>query len=192
MENSSRKKIKIRKSKLSLKLKKVFKKRQESIVISKKTIKKSGWLKKIFYIGLVLFFIGVGAFLIWVSSLEIPNINQLQNIKISQATRIYDRTGKVVLYNIYEDERRTIVTLDKISKKIQNATIAIEDEDFYIHDGTQVWRILGSIYHNIVDGHRLRGASTITQQVIKQTLLNSNREISRKVKELILSFGLSL
>ena len=187
MENKE-KRIKIRRNKLSSKLQKVFKNRQKKTLVTKKTIKKSGWLKKLFYIGLVLLFLSVGAFLVWVSTLEIPNINQLQNIKISQATKIYDRTGKVVLYNIYEDERRTIVTLDKISKKIQDATVAIEDEDFYVHNGTQVWRILGSIYHNVVDGHRLRGASTITQQVIKQTLLNSNREISRKIKELILSF----
>ena len=187
MENKE-KRIKIKRNKLSSKLQKVFKKRKKKLLVTKKNIKKNSWLKKLFYIGLVLLFLIIGAFLVWVSTLEIPNINQLQNIKISQATKIYDRTGKVVLYNIYEDERRTIVTLDKISKKIQNATIAIEDEDFYTHDGTQVWRILGSIYHNIVDGHRLRGASTITQQVIKQTLLNSNRDISRKIKELILSF----
>jgi penicillin-binding protein 1A len=73
--------------------------------------------------------------------------------------------------------------LSKISKYIQEATVAIEDEDFYKHDGTQLWRIFGSIYDHFVHGKRLRGASTITQQVIKQTLLNSNREISRKVKE---------
>ncbi len=188
MDNAEKKIRKIRKSRLSSKLKRVFNKRQKEGKIIKNKIKKTTLLKKLFYIFLILGFLIVGGFMVWISTLKIPNINQLQNIKISQATKIYDRTGKIVLYNIYEDERRTIVPLSKISKKIQKATIAIEDEDFYKHDGTQVWRIFGSIYHNIVDGHRLRGASTITQQVIKQTLLNSNREISRKVKELILSF----
>jgi penicillin-binding protein 1A len=68
---------------------------------------------------LILSFIFIGGFLIWVSQLKIPSIQELENLKMSQATKIYDRTGQVVLYNIYQDEKRTIVPLSQISKYLQ-------------------------------------------------------------------------
>ena len=106
---------------------------------------------------------------------------------MSQATKIYDRTGKTILYNIYEDERRTVIPLNKISKYLQWASVAIEDRNFYQHDGTELYHIIGGLYEKIINGKRLRGGSTITQQVVKQTILTREKTISRKVKEWILS-----
>ena len=148
------------------------------------------FFKYFFLLLLIGFFVGSGALMLWASQLEIPSIKSLENLKMSQATKIYDKKGETILYNIYDDEKRTIIPLSKISKYIQWATISIEDQDFYKHNGAQPWRLLGSIYHHFIDGARLRGASTLTQQVIKQTVLTPKRDIQRKMKEIILAYKL--
>lgn len=189
---------KVRKSKIVSIFSKISKERKKKLMMDdlrlkkkkRKKINKTSLFIKIVFVILIVLFLSVGGFLIWASTLDIPNIKELESLKMSQATKIYDRTGTVILYNIYEDEKRTIVPLKKISKNIQNATVAIEDKNFYQHDGTQLQGLIRSIIDNVFYGKRLRGASTITQQVVKQTILTPKRDISRKVKELILSMRL--
>lgn len=105
----------------------------------------------------------------------------------TQSTKILDRNGKL-LYNIYVSENRTIIPLSEIPKSVQQATIAIEDKDFYHHGGINfVGGILRAI-KGTLSGSGLEGGSTITQQLVKKSLLTDERTLIRKIKEIILSF----
>ncbi len=138
----------------------------------------------------VLFIVLVGLGFIWVASLDIPTLASFDQRRISESTKIYDRTGKIILYDVFENVRRTIVPLDEISRYAKNATIAIEDKEFYQHGGIQARSILRAILVNTGNLEFSQGGSTITQQVVKNSLLTSDKKISRKVKEWILSLKL--
>jgi 1A family penicillin-binding protein len=101
------------------------------------------------------------------------------------ATKIYDRNGEL-LYDVFADQRRTPVTLDQIPDHLKNATIAIEDKNFYKHGGFDPTGFLRAFY-NIVVHHRLQGGSTLTQQLVKNVLLSPQRTLPRKIKEFILA-----
>ena len=133
-------------------------------------------------------FVVSGVFL-WVATLEIPTLDGFTARQITQSTKIYDRTGEVLLFDLHEDVRRTVVPLEDMSRHLKNATIAIEDAEFYNHNGIRPMRTLKAVYDNITTGNLLggQGGSTITQQVIKNTLLTKDKKISRKVKEWILA-----
>lgn len=109
--------------------------------------------------------------------------------KLSQATTnstiFLDRSGKV-LYDMYKDKNRTPVTLDEIPDYLKQATIAIEDKNFYKHTGISQFGIIRAAI-NILLGRGLQGGSTITQQLIKNSLLSSRQTISRKIQEMILA-----
>jgi 1A family penicillin-binding protein len=154
-----------------------------------KKLKKIKNLKKIIFFCLVVFFFFTGAFLIWITTIELPDINNFENRIVAESTKIYDRTGKVVLFDVHGNVRRTVVPLDKISDHVKHATIAIEDANFYNHNGIEPTAIIRAIYTNIKDGALLdgQGGSTITQQVIKNSLLTSDKKVSRKIKEWILA-----
>ena len=152
-----------------------------------------GFLRKLFIFGLVLFALALGAFFIWFSTLEIPSIDNFENRKISNSTKIYDRTGEVLLYDIHEDIRRTVVDFDEIHQSAKDAIVAIEDHNFYEHNGV-VWKsTLRALTQTALSKIGLSnegtaGGSTLTQQVVKNTLLNRDRVISRKVKEWVLAY----
>lgn len=118
-------------------------------------------------------------------SFQLPKPGKIAESKYSDATRIYDRKG-VLLYSVYADENRTYVELSKISKQLQNATIAIEDENFYENKGFDPFGPL-RIAKNLLFRQRAIGASTITQQLVKNILLTNERSLPRKIKELILA-----
>lgn len=101
------------------------------------------------------------------------------------ATKIYDRNGQLI-YDVFQKEKRTPVTLDKVPMYLRQATIAIEDKDFYKHKGFDVKGWLRIIYY-LLRYQRLTGASTLTQQLIKNVLLTNERTITRKIKEFILA-----
>ncbi len=110
--------------------------------------------------------------------------------KLSQAptasTVFYDRDGNI-LYEMYKDKNRMPVAFADLPTYLKQATISIEDKNFYHHGGVSEMGIIRSVIDLIIK-HRLEGGSTITQQLIKNVLLNSNRSISRKIKEAILAF----
>lgn len=117
---------------------------------------------------------------------DLPSPTNLYSYDLPQTTKIYDRKGEL-LFKIFTDQDRTVVSLDQIPKYLQQATISIEDKDFYYHPGINpVGGILRAASSSITKG-RLEGGSTITQQLMKNTLLSSERTITRKVKEIILS-----
>ncbi len=117
---------------------------------------------------------------------DLPNPTNIALADIPQTTKIFDRHG-MLLYQIYANENRTVVPLDRIPKHLQQATIAIEDKDFYKHPGFDFAAIIRSVIGN-ASGKPLQGGSTITQQLIKSALLSSETSLNRKVKEVILAF----
>ncbi len=123
-------------------------------------------------------------FLIFLQDLPSPIILSLQDT--AQTTKIYDRNG-VLLYQIYANQNRTFVPLSSIPTNLQQATIAIEDKDFYSNPGFNIGAILRAAIANL-SGKPLQGGSTITQQLIKSTLLTPEVSITRKIKEVILAF----
>ena len=145
-----------------------------------------------FLVLFVGFIILVSGTLIWVSTLEIPDLSSFEDRLILQSTKIYDRTGEVLLYDLHQDVKRTIVSYEDISRHIKNATISIEDERFYDHVGLDIRAIFRAAYVNMSQGDLLggQGGSTITQQVIKNSVLENDKKLSRKVKEAILSIKL--
>ena len=118
---------------------------------------------------------------------ELPDINLIYNPpKLS--SKIFDRNGNL-LYKFYEEENRTWITLNKIPKKFIQATLAIEDKNFYKHNGLSLKGIIKAIIYNFKksNGDKLRGGSTITQQLIKNVFLTNEKSFERKIKEIILT-----
>ena len=146
-------------------------------------------IRNIFVVCMALGLFVLSASFIWVATLEIPTLDGFDSRTVTQSTKIYDRTGDVLLFDLHEDIRRTVVPLGEISRHLKNASIAIEDAEFYEHNGIRPARILKAVFDNLTEGNLLggQGASTITQQVIKNTLLTTDKKISRKVKEWILA-----
>lgn len=122
--------------------------------------------------------------------MQIPDFKGLEERKVSESTKIYDRTGKVLLYDVHQDVTRKIVSYGDISPYLRNATIAIEDSDFYQHNGIKFVSMIRSVLINLKSGSLKQGGSTITQQVIKNALLTSDKLFSRKIKEIILALKL--
>ena len=144
---------------------------------------------------LILFIIAVGIFcsglaVIWAATLNIPNLQSIDQRKIIQSTKIYDRTGEIVLYDVSKDVKRTVVPLSNISPYIPKAVIAIEDTDFYSHYGVRPTSIIRAFFANIFSLGLTQGGSTITQQVVKNTLLTGDKTPTRKLKEIILALKL--
>ena len=138
----------------------------------------------------VILFI-LGGIIIWAAVMPIPSINSFENRQVAESTKIYDRTGNVVLYDVHGSVRRTSVPLDQISPYVQQATIAIEDATFYENAGFRPLSFLRAAFVNIVRGEYAQGGSTITQQVVKNALLNQSKTIPRKIEEIILALRLT-
>ena len=147
-------------------------------------------LKKIIFFCFILFFLsliaGVGA-IVWYSK-DLPDPNQLIKRTVPLSTKIFDRSGKTVLYEIHGDENRNFVNIDKIPPFAIEATISIEDKNFYEHQGFSLWGIFRGVIISKLEGKRMQGGSTITQQLIKNAILTNERTISRKIKELVLAW----
>lgn len=116
----------------------------------------------------------------------LPNPSALGLEQFPQTTKIFDRHG-TLLYQIYATQNRTIVPLSDIPQDLQYATIAIEDKNFYKNPGFDIAAIIRATISDI-QGHHVQGASTITQQLIKSSLLSSEISFKRKVEEVFLSF----
>ncbi len=142
----------------------------------------------IFALAIVL----LAVFLIWVSTLKIPDLSAFEERRVLQSTKIYDRTGEILLYDLHQDVKRTIVPFENINRHIKNATIAIEDDQFYNHFGIEPKAIIRAVVVNLTQGDLLggQGGSTITQQVIKNSILQNEKTLTRKVKEWILAIKL--
>ncbi|OJI08653.1 MAG: hypothetical protein COV08_03720 [Candidatus Vogelbacteria bacterium CG10_big_fil_rev_8_21_14_0_10_49_38] len=150
-------------------------------------------LYRLFYLVLLLlavFFVLSGFSAIWAITLPVPDFESFFTKQIAeQSTKIYDRTGEIMLYDV-RGVRQTSVPFQEIPETIKKATLAIEDDGFYQHKGFQISSIIKAFWVNLLAGEVVQGGSTITQQVVKNSLLTRDRTLTRKVKELILSIKL--
>ncbi|MBI2507114.1 MAG: transglycosylase domain-containing protein, partial [Candidatus Niyogibacteria bacterium] len=123
-------------------------------------------------------------------TIDLPDFKTFDQRKIIQSTKIYDRSGDILLYDIHNDIRRTVVALNEVPASVKNATVAIEDSNFYNHRGVDFSSIARAAFTNLLYGEVRQGGSTITQQLVKKALLTDERTIRRKFKELILALKL--
>lgn len=133
-----------------------------------------------------------GVFTAWALLVSLPSVQSFENRRVSESTKIYDRTGNILLYDVHGTMRRTEVPLTEISPFIQNSTVAIEDAEFYNHFGFRPLSFLRAVLVNlrIIPGIIGQGGSTITQQVVKNTLLTQDKTLIRKAKEIVLAIKL--
>jgi 1A family penicillin-binding protein len=154
----------------------------------KKILRKIKIPKNLILLVISLAVLMIGIIIIWVSSLRIPDFNSFENRKIVNSTKIYDRTGEILLYDIHQDVKKTDISFEKMGANIKNATVAIEDSEFYNHSGIRITSIIRAVLSNLFTSiGKTQGGSTITQQLVKNALLTQKKTIARKIKEWVLA-----
>ena len=129
-------------------------------------------------------------FLFFYYTWNLPRPEKFTESPFIQSTKIYDRTGKVLLYDIYGEEKREIVSFDKISDNLKHSILASEDARFYEHGGIDFAGILRAILTDLKLQSANQGGSTITQQLIRTVYLTNQKSIARKIREMVLSIEL--
>lgn len=139
---------------------------------------------KLILIALVIGVVGTIALFLFYAK-DLPQPGKLTSRQLSLSTRIFDRKGEL-LYDIYGAQNRTYVSLPDISDHLKKGTIAIEDKEFYQHEG---FSLIGyaRVIRDAILYHRFTGGSTLTQQLIKNVFLSPERTLPRKIKEFILA-----
>lgn len=146
--------------------------------------------KKVLQVLSILFALGVMYVGYIYFSTELPAAEDLANLSIPESTKLYDRKGEVLFYEIYKDEKRTVIPTDQIPDVIREATISMEDDSFYEH-GAFDWRgLTRAVFINLIQGRFAQGGSTITQQLAKNTFLTAEKTITRKLREAVLAIKL--
>lgn len=149
----------------------------------KKPTRKTFLFSLRFLIPLVLF---AGIFYYFILR-DLPSPTKLTSSAIPQSTQIFDRNG-ILLYTIYDKKNQTFIPLTTIPKTVQQATIAIEDKDFYRHGPIDLRGIARAFYVTVFH-KQIQGGSTLTQQLVKNSLLSPEQTVLRKVREIVLSFA---
>ena len=142
-------------------------------------------IAKYSFFGLIGFIIFMAVLFVWYGR-DLPAPGKLVEAQVSESSGIYDRDGQL-LFSVYQNQNRIYVTLDKIPKYLQQGTIAIEDKNFYENKGFSITGYIRGLLIDPILRQRVSGGSTITQQLVKNVLLNSERTLPRKVKELMLA-----
>lgn len=144
-----------------------------------------------------LFLYTGGIFLLFVLAVfiyfakDLPSPGKINSRVVTESTKIYDRTGNHLLYDIHGEEKRTQISFSDMPDNIKFATIALEDQNFYSNQGVEITSILRAGMADLFHLGARQGGSTITQQFIKQTVLTPEKTLSRKIKEAILSIEMS-
>ena len=144
------------------------------------------WWPYILVLILIIIIAGF-AMLAWLAK-DLPDPGKLTERKIAQSTKIYDRTGEHLLYEIHGEQKRTLIPLAEIPDYAIQATLALEDQRFYEHKGFSLWGMFRGVVLRTLKGQSAQGGSTLTQQLIKNAILTNERSIIRKAKELILAY----
>lgn len=118
---------------------------------------------------------------------QIPDPQSIITRRVSEATKILDREGETVLFSVHGNEKRTIIPFEEMPNHLKYAVITAEDANFYDHRGLDIKGVSRAIFVNIKDRGLTQGGSTITQQLVKNSLLGGQKTFSRKFKELILA-----
>ncbi len=122
---------------------------------------------------------------------DLPRPEKFTERQLFESTKIYDRSGQIVLYEIYGEEKRTLVPLEKVPKYLKEAVIATEDANFYHHPGVDLKGIINATFANLKLMKPTYGGSTIPQQLIRSTFLSLEKTPERKIREIILSLELN-
>jgi penicillin-binding protein 1A len=168
-------------------------KRKRHLKIYQKGKRKSK--KKLFLVlkiigGFFLFSILFSLFLFLYYAKDLPRPEKFLEREIFQSTKIYDSTGEHLLYEIYGEEKREIVSLEKVPDHLKNAVITAEDANFYKHFGIDIRGIIRSILVNLKLWRPAQGGSTIPQQLIRSSFLTLEKTAERKIREIILTLEL--
>lgn len=147
-------------------------------------------IRNVFFGAVGLGMLVFGGMLIWISTIKLPDFSSFDSRKVVNSTKIYDRTGEIVLYDLGSDARRTSIPVSEMGENIKTAVVAIEDAKFYTHAGIRPTSIIRALLIDITQGGLVQGGSTITQQVIKKSLLTDKKSPVRKIKEIILALKL--
>lgn len=118
---------------------------------------------------------------------DLPEPGKVATRTIAESTKIYDRAGEHVLYDIHGEEKRTLIPFNDMPATVKYATLALEDRDFYSHGGIQLSAIVRAVLKDVFHRSAAQGGSTITQQFVKNSLLTNEKTYTRKIKEVILS-----
>ncbi|MBI3397496.1 PBP1A family penicillin-binding protein [Candidatus Woesebacteria bacterium] len=153
---------------------------------STKRAKKIAFVAKLLFLVLIAFFL-LSFVALPLIAITLPSPENIE-AKSGFSTKILDRNGET-LYDIYQDKKRTPVKLADTAMYLRQATVSIEDKNFYSHQGFDPTGMLRALV-NIFVKRRLEGGSTLTQQLVKIVLLTPERNIFRKVKEFILAVEL--
>ncbi len=157
----------------------------------KRKNRKTRALTDLFKIVLIFGLFCFGVVVFWITTFDVPDLKSFEERKVLQSTKIYDNTGEILLYEFNNNDiKRSIVEFDEISRHIKNATIAIEDAEFYDHHGIKPRAIIRAVFVNLTSLEFSQGGSTITQQAIKNSVLIQDKKISRKLKEWVLALRL--
>jgi len=159
---------------------------------SKKNRHKKTGLQKLSYKHIIILFLTILATISYfVIFKDLPSPSKLTSGDIPLATKIYDRNN-ILLYDIFVEQNRTPVPLSQMPEKLRQATIAIEDKNFYSHQGINPIGGILRAFIATITGKQLQGGSTITQQLVKSALLTPERSIPRKLKEMVLAFWVEI
>ena len=125
---------------------------------------------------------------------DLPGPGKIDSRAVAESSQIYDRTGETLLYEIHGEEKRTVIDLSEMGDYVQWATLAAEDKNYYHHMGFSLRGVLRAVFRNIQreETDNLEGGSTITQQLVKNSLLSPEQTYTRKIKELILSVEMEI
>jgi len=147
------------------------------------------WVLAVLLLGFVLMaFSGLGLFIYYAK--DLPRPEKFAERAFIESTKIYDRTGETVLYELYGEEKREIISLNDMPEHLKQAVLSTEDARFYSHHGIDFWGILRAIKINLDIGKATYGGSTISQQLIRSTFLTLEKSIKRKIREIILTLEL--
>ncbi|MDO8560905.1 MAG: PBP1A family penicillin-binding protein [bacterium] len=138
-------------------------------------------------LAILLLGLTAGGFLFAALIKDMPDPSKLKERKIIESTKIYDRAGTTLLYEIHGEEKRTVIPFDSIPPEAKNATIVLEDARFYSHGGIDFRGIARAFFADLTSQNLSQGGSTITQQLVKNSLLGRERTFSRKTKEALLA-----
>lgn len=92
-----------------------------------------------------LFIIFAGIILVYVSTLKLPDFSLFEERKVASSTKIYDRTGEILLYDVHQNIKRTVIPSEAINTNVKNAIVAIEDSEFYNHKGVRIKSTLRAV-----------------------------------------------
>jgi len=165
--------------------------RKRSLKIYQKNNKKRVVFFIFKFLALIFFFLLSFSIVLFVYyARELPRPERFTEKIFAESTKIYDRTGEILLYDIYGEEKREIVSLEKIPKYLREAVIVAEDHNFYNHFGIDLRGIGRAILVNLKLRKPIQGASTISQQLIRSSFLTREKTLTRKIREIVLTLEL--